>query len=103
MIYYCDIDNTICLTIGSNYKESKPMKRRIDYMNDLYDRGHEVHYWTARGGHSGTDWLEFTQQQLNDWGVKYTSLNTGKPSYDVFIDDKALSDEAFFNGYSDGK
>ena len=103
MIYYCDIDNTICSTIGSNYKESKPIQSRINYMNNLYDLGHEIHYWTARGGHSGVDWLQFTEQQLNQWGVKYTGIKTGKPSYDVFIDDKALSDGAFFNDYSNGK
>ena len=103
MIYYCDIDNTICTTIGSNYKDSTPLRGRIQYMNDLYDTGHEVHYWTARGGHSGTDWLKFTEEQLKYWGVQYTSVNTGKPSYDIFIDDKAFNDKEFFNDYCDGK
>ena len=103
MIYYCDIDNTICNTIGSNYKESKPIKYRIDYMNSLFDAGHEIHYWTARGGHSNIDWTDLTTEQLNDWGVKYTSLKMGKPSFDVFIDDKAFNDKAFFDDYCDGK
>ena len=97
MIYYCDIDNTICLTRGSDYPSSKPLQYRIDHMNSLLDQGHEVHYWTARGGNSGIDWTDLTTKQLEEWGVRYTSLKMGKPSFDVFIDDKAFNDEAFFN------
>lgn len=96
MIYYCDVDNTICTTIDSDYLRSIPMYDRIKVMNDLYDQGHEVHYWTARGNSTGIDWYDFTVDQLNGWSVKYTSFNTKKPSYDVFIDDKAFNDKAFF-------
>jgi hypothetical protein len=65
-------------------------------MNDLYDQGHEVHYWTARGGSTGKDWSELTERQLKEWNVKYTSLKMKKPSYDVWIDDKAFNCEDFF-------
>jgi hypothetical protein len=65
-------------------------------MNSLFEQGHEVHYWTARGGISKINWLEFTIEQLDSWGVKYTSIQTGKPSYDIFIDDKAFNDKDFF-------
>lgn len=99
MIYYCDIDNTICLTQGSDYENSKPLQYRIDYMNALLDEGHEVHYWTARGGNSGIDWTAHTTKQLKEWGVRYTSLKMNKPSFDVFVDDKAFNDEAFFDDY----
>jgi len=87
MIYIVDIDGTICNTINSNYEASVPYRDRIAVMNDLYDQGHEVHYWTARGGSTGKDWSELTERQLKEWNVKYTSLNMKKPSYDVWIDD----------------
>ena len=31
---------------------------------------------------------KFTKRQLNGWGVKFHKLKFGKPSYDVFVDDK---------------
>jgi hypothetical protein len=62
----------------------------------LYDAGNEIHYWTARGGVSGKEWTDFTIKQLNDWGVKYTSVSTGKPVYDVWIDDKAFNVGTYF-------
>lgn len=94
-----DIDDTICTTDRKDYPNSKPIQDRIDKMNWLYDQGHEVHYWTARGTSSGKDWLELTKQQLKDWGVKYHSVNVGKPSYDMWIDDKARDAEVFFRTY----
>ena len=50
MKYVVDIDGTICKTKGSDYENSKPIKERIQKMNELFDEGHEIHYWTARGG-----------------------------------------------------
>jgi hypothetical protein len=33
---------------------------------------------------------DFTKRQLRKWGLKYNKLLFGKPSYDIFVDDKAL-------------
>ena len=33
---------------------------------------------------------EFTVKQLMKWGLKYNELIFGKPSYDIFVDDKAF-------------
>ena len=63
-IYMVDIDGTICYTDGNKYKESKPKQARIEYLNELFDKGDEIHYWTARGAKSGIDWIEFTKEQL---------------------------------------
>ena len=30
-----------------------------------------------------------TQNQLKKWGLKYNSFLMGKPSYDIFVDDKS--------------
>ena len=48
MKYMVDIDNTICYNENSNYEDSKPDHVRIAKLNELYDKGHEIHYWTAR-------------------------------------------------------
>ena len=89
--YMIDIDGTICLTRNSDYKNSIPFQHNIDIFNKLYETGHEVNYWTARGANSGKNWDEFTIEQLKSWNVKYTSLNMDKPHYDVWIDDKAIN------------
>ena len=90
-IYIIDIDGTICDTKNSDYYNSIPKNENIRVFNEIYDSGNEVHYWTARGEISGKNWDEYTVQQLNEWGVKYTSINMGKPHYDVWIDDKAIN------------
>jgi hypothetical protein len=97
MIYYVDIDGTICTNTEGDYHHAQPYMDRIHTLNQLYDRGHEIHYWTARGSASGKDWTELTHNQLTDWGCRYSTLKLGKPSYDVWIDDKALSADEFFD------
>jgi len=97
MKYMVDIDGTICVTTNRDYENSIPIQSRIDYLNQLFDEGHEIHYWTARGSSSGKDWNHLTMYQLNAWGCKFTTARVGKPDYDVWIDDKAMSDMEFFN------
>jgi len=101
MIYMVDIDQTICLTPFVNgkhhYDLSVPLKHRIEEINKLYDQGHTIIYWTARGSGSGIDWTELTIQQLYDWGCKFEEVRLGKPSYDFWIDDKAFNDKHFFH------
>lgn len=95
--YIIDIDGTICsLTEQNGYRNAKPFKDRINYFNQLYDQGNIINYWTARGGTSCIDWSELTKQQLAEWDVKYSSLSLGKPSYDVWIDDKAHNVDQYF-------
>ncbi len=90
MIYYVDIDNTICKTEGNNYLFAKPIPENIAKINKLFDAGHEIHYYTSRGQTSGTSWTHITHKQLSVWGCKYHSLKLTKPSFDFIIDDKAL-------------
>ena len=90
MRYIVDIDNTICFQdFPSNYTNSTPIKKRIEKINDLFDKGNEIIYWTARGAVSGKDWSDLTQKQLEEWNCKYHELWMNKPHYDVWIDDKA--------------
>lgn len=96
LTYIVDIDNTIFNTIGSDYENATPIKDRINRINYLFDQGHTIIYWTARGGQSGIDWFDFTVKQLYKAGCKYSKLWSGKPSYDIWIDDKAFNSEDFF-------
>jgi hypothetical protein len=97
MKYIVDIDQTICRTSYGDYPYSQPWPDRIAKINALYDQGHEIHYWTSRGGISGIDWTEFTVKQLESWGCKYTTIKTGKPVYDIWIDDKAIEAINYFH------
>ncbi len=97
MTIYVDIDETICTTPENrNYKLSKPIKENIDKINLLYDEGHTIIYWTARGSGSGKDHSELTAKQLEEWGAKKHELKMGKPMYDLFICDKAINSNQFF-------
>ena len=42
---------------------------------------------------------EFTKNQLIEWGLKFHKLLLGKPSYDLFIDDKSINfdDKWYYN------
>ena len=92
---YVDIDGTICNTPNIDgkweYRKSTPIQQNIDKINNLYDKGSEIIYWTARGSNSGIDWYGFTIGQLNNWGCKFHKLICGKQkgSFDLVIDDKA--------------
>ena len=96
MKYIVDIDGTICTVTNGDYPNAEPYLSRIQHFNMLYDAGNEIHYWTARGGVSGKNWEDLTIMQLADWGVKYTSVGTGKPVYDIWIDDKAFNVGTYF-------
>ena len=56
MIIYVDIDETICITPESrDYSKANPILTNIEKVNKLYDDGHTIVYWTARGSTTGED------------------------------------------------
>jgi len=93
MNIYVDIDETICTNNKDlDYSKSQPIKKNILNINKLFDEGHMITYWSARGSGTGIDWYEITKSQFKRWGVKYHNLILGeKPIYDLLIDDKALN------------
>ena len=98
MIIYVDIDETICRTPDSrDYSLSEPIMDRIEKINKLYDEGNTIIYWTARGSGTGKLWENLTYKQLYLWGCKFHEIKLGKPVYDLFIDDKNINSEEFFN------
>ena len=69
MKIFVDIDETICFYEGKrHYPDAVPNKENISKINDLYDQGHYIKYWTARGAVTGLDWKSTTKKQLEDWG-----------------------------------
>ena len=96
MIYCFDIDGTITETQGNDYEGALPNQLMIDKINSLFEEGHRIIFFTARGGTSGIDWSEFTEKQLKEWGIKYHDLIMNqKPHFDLLIDDKCVNVEAW--------
>jgi hypothetical protein len=104
MIFVIDIDGTICIS-DNDYDKSIPRYDRIQKINKLYDEGHTIKYFTARGmgrykdsrimAHQ--DFYELTYNQLKSWDCKFHYLIMGKPTGDIYIDDKGMHDDDFFN------
>ena len=98
MKIYVDIDETICYYAGKrDYNLALPILSRIKKINNLFDEGNKITYYTARGTVTRIDWYEVTKLQLDSWGCKYHSLSVGeKPAYDLLICDKAINTEEYF-------
>ena len=106
-IIYVDIDGCICTTSYdhknfednvSSYINVVPYHDRIERINELFEEGHHIVYWTARGCKSGIDMTEITKNQLQRWGAKYSDLQVGtKPHFDMYICDKSWNSEDFFH------
>ena len=101
MLIYVDIDDTICHyrteSDKLDYQNAVPYENRIQKINDLYDKGNQIAYWTARGTVTQKLWFDTTYQQLKKWGCKFHELKMGKPVYDLFIDDKNINSERYFS------
>jgi len=100
--YVIDIDGTICDS-SSGYQTAFPYLERIDIINELYDEGHHITYFTARGMGSLEDpnkaiqkYYKLTLDQLNYWGCRFNMLMLGKPAADYYIDNKNIDMIKFF-------
>jgi|TARA_R110000824_G_scaffold84522_2_gene210798 uncharacterized HAD superfamily protein len=97
MIIYIDIDETICHhpyetdEHPRDYTKAEPISKNIKKANSLYEDGHTIIYWTARGTTTGLDWSDLTRKQFLEWGIKFHDIKFGKPYYDLFIDDKNMN------------
>ena len=92
-----DVDGVIADTNGSDYKNSKPLKYGIDWVNKRYEQGYYIIIMTAR-----YDKIEFGNLarqyeagyiELVDWlnkhSVKRHEVRMGKPRAFLYIDDRA--------------
>lgn len=105
MKYIVDIDGTICEHVNNpNFGTGEVYYDRIERLNQLFDDGHEIVYYTARGmgefdgsaSLATRKWFNYTYNQLKDWNCKFTKLIIGKYSGDIYIDDKGIHCDDFF-------
>jgi hypothetical protein len=90
--FVVDIDGVIAsLSANNDYALATPLLHTIKMVNSLYERGHRIILFTARGYVTGIDWSEITAGQMKEWGVKYHELRFGKPAADYYIDDRLIS------------
>lgn len=102
-----DIDGTICEKRNntSSYEGLSPIEGAIQTLNSFRRQGHYIILYTARNmethnsnlgkviksqGKILLDWLEENE-------VPYDEIYFGKPSADVYIDDKAIKFESWKN------
>jgi len=98
MTYVIDIDNTLCSNVSTNnHINAEPYINRIKIVNNLYNSGHIIKLFTARTCNENMNFETLTKNQLQKWGVKYHELIFGKPECDVYVDDKAINSQQFFN------
>lgn len=90
-IFVCDIDGVLAsLTKENDYSLASPLTSTIDIINRLFDAGHRIILFTARGTKTGIDWRSVTERQMKEWGVQYHELHFGKPAADYYIDDRMM-------------
>ena len=97
--YVIDIDDTICIEKGPVISRV-PYRDRIKKANELYDKGHTIIFYTARGNKSGRGekyYRPITEAQLESWGVKYHHLYFKPFDADIFIDDRSVHPDQFFD------
>lgn len=95
----CQRDPNIKVSGIEKYDHCQPIQKNIDIVNSLYEDGHKIIIYTARGMtiFSGnvsdiySNLYDKTFNHLNKWGIKFHQLVMGKISYDVLIDDKCLN------------
>ena len=82
-----DLDGTLCN--GKFWvEEPKPIKERIDFVNELYKRGAHIIIWTARFPKD----YEKTIEWLNKNKVMFHGISMRvKIGADVYIDDKSIN------------
>ncbi len=92
-IYAFDLDWTLC-TWKPREWECKPIKERIERVNDLYKKGQVILIYTARH----TEYYTNTFAWLIKYGVYFHWICMGKkPWADYYIDDQAINADIFFN------
>jgi len=91
-VFCFDIDGIIFSVVNNlDYHDSVPIQDTIKLINKIYNEGHYIKLYTARGSLTKIDWIEFTKKQLKRNKVCYHELHFGKPSADYYIDDKLIS------------
>lgn len=97
-VIFVDLDGTLCSEEKTFERPlARPLPGARDALNRIYDSGHTVVIWTARG------WEQYriTKDWLDRHGFKYHQIIMGKPIAAVFIDDRARRFEGWDKNYLD--
>jgi|SRR3990167_89654 len=97
-----DIDGTLFKggTPQNGYRDAKPnlepipgMKLSpIAFVKVLFNLGHEIVIYTARGSQNVTpELMLLTQAQLKEAGVEGSHIVFNKPAADYYVDDRAVT------------
>jgi|TARA_B110001452_G_C14809257_1_gene282423 hypothetical protein len=92
-----DLDGVICTTTNADYKNSKPKKKIIELINNLYSKNYIIVFTARYMGRSKENirlakkkGYKSTLKQLKKWNLKFHKLKFGKPTYDIIVDDKSF-------------
>ena len=82
-----DLDRTIC-TEERQFSRAlaAPLQGAVESVNALFEEGHTIILYSAR---TWAEW-EVTNHWLRENGLKFHQLFLGKPTGDVWIDDRAI-------------
>lgn len=91
-----DLDNTLCS--GKPYVDAVPLAGAKELLIRLKEKGYIIIIHTARGMGTNSSNVgatiasigKLTLNQLESWGFIYDEIYFGKPSAEVYIDDKAF-------------
>ena len=99
-----DLDDTLCTRTSEEgavekYHTCQPINPMIDIVNELYEEGHQIIIYTARGMTSfqgdvkriNQELRSLTIKQLKEWGINFHKLIMGKAHYDLLVDDKVIN------------
>ncbi|HVQ32220.1 MAG TPA: acylneuraminate cytidylyltransferase family protein [Vicinamibacteria bacterium] len=87
-----DLDGVIAqLAPENDYAKAEPYAPGVAIVNRLFELGHRIVIYTARGSQTGLDWADTTREQLAHWGVHHHELRFGKPAADYYVDDRMMS------------
>ena len=95
-IFCFDLDGVICKIKKNHYKKSLPNNIIIKSINNLFEKDFFIKIFTARYmGRNKENVIKarkqgyiYTKRQIESWGFKFHELITGKPSHDIYLDDK---------------
>lgn len=91
MIIAVDIDGVLCTDLHEKFRDAKKIQENVDILNWLYDQGHHIMIYTARGRkEKDKDAKKDSIKQLDEWGVKYNEFRIDKPFFDIVVEDKSF-------------
>lgn len=85
-----DMDGTLCKGESWGHGYSEPYRDRIEFINDLYNKGAHIIIWSSRF----PEMYQKTLSWLTKYGVRFHGIALQKKSgANLYIDDKCINVE----------